>query len=352
MRRVKSLSIASAAAATPESLLAEAEDYERRHPHDVPGMQERYLLVSGADPSLANPVVRKALDRVGELEGRLKDAYRVLRDGDPDALEGMTDVRIKGMVTVVARDLASRDPAVRERAAKTLGLLSHAEGIHALKKALDKEEEGACVEASLQALVLIGGKKGADAIGDFVGHERHSGAALGAMIRMTARNPVDRRIAAKEMSRWMSARDEGLWERMMTALRGLGVDGLHGLAACCDRNTTPARLVAVIKELSRTKEPAVARVLARYFRPGGAPGDEAIRAAALDAVRTMAKKENLGEAVIPHLFVGLRHRETRYQTTLLLQELTGKDFTVKNWGSWSAWWKSTHPGWTEDGEGK
>ena len=314
----------------------------------MPGVQEMYLRVSAAKPDLSDASVRAALDRVGELELRLKDAYRVLRDDDPDALEGVADVRIKGMATVVARDLGSRDAALRVRAARTLGLLSHVEGIYGLKKALDREADDGCADAEAEALVNIGGKKGAAALAEFAGHGTQSARALEALVRMAARNPVERRIAARAMSAWMGAKDEASFDRMLGVLRGLGYDGLVGLAACCDRNTTAARLLLVVKELGRSKEPAVARVLARYFRHGTGPLDAGIREAAMDAVRTMAKKENLGDAVIPHLFVGLRDRQTRLFTTELLRELTGQDFTVKNWGGWIAWWRSTHPGWKEE----
>jgi len=68
----------------------------------------------------------------------------------------------------------------------------------------------------------------------------------------------------------------------------------------------------------------------------------------MNAVRKMAKPENLGEKVIPHLFVGVRNKYTRHYTTELLNELTGQPFTVKQSSHWANWWKKTHPGWKED----
>jgi hypothetical protein len=154
------------------------------------------------------------------------------------------------------------------------------------------------------------------------------------------------------MGRFIGAKDPALFERMLATMKGLGYDGLIGLASALDNNSTYDRLLKVIDVLSAAKEPSVARVLARYFQAGRGPRDAEVREAAMGAVRKMAATENCGQAVVPHLFVGLRNTATRGYTTILLQELTGKAFTVKEWGYWSDWWRSKHPDWSEKDAGK
>jgi HEAT repeat protein len=335
-----------------ESLMAAAEEYERKHRFDLPGIQARYLKVVAADPDLSSPLARKAAENAGELESRLKDAYRLLRNEDPDSLKGMTNVRIKGMVIAVARDLPDPDPAVRERAARTIGLLANLEGVYYLANALKKETEAAPADAMVEALVRIGGLKSADALADLKDDARHAERALAALIRLSKRNPVDRRIAATRMARFVGARDDELFDRMFKTLQGMGPEGVVGLAAALDHGTTYPRLIKVIGALADTKEPGVARVLSRYFQQGRGGGDDQVRDAAMKAVKKLAKPENAGEAVIPRLFYAVRNVATRVFTTQVLQEITGRGYTVKEWGSWSNWWLESHPGWKDDGKAR
>jgi hypothetical protein len=326
-----------------EALFAAAESYEKRHPFDVPGAHARWLKVVAACDDPSNEIARKAAVRAADLETRLKDAYKLLRDDDPEALQGIDNVRIKGMAIAVARDLLSRDPAVREKAGKTLGALGHGEAIYYLKRALPKEEVDGPADAMVQALERIGGPKGCEALADLNDDSRHAGRAFDALLRISGRNSVDRRTAARQMGRYIGARDDEQFDRMMKAFKGMGDVGLVGLAASLGNNTTYARLLKVIDLLSNSKEPSVAALFVRYFQEGRGPRDAEVRAAAMNAVRKMAKPENCGEDVIPHLFGGLRVVASRAYTTALLQELTGKDFSVDKWGYWSDWWKSTHP---------
>ena len=332
---------------TLDTLFAAAEAYEKEHRFDTPGIHGRWLRVVATYPDSADPRVRTAAEKAGAAEAKLKDAYRLLRNEDPDALKGASSVKLRGFVIVVSRDLVSPDTALRTRAARTLGLIGHPEGAYELKKALEKETEDEPADVMADAMFRIGGRKGADALADFKAHPKHAGRALDALITLARRNSVDRRIAAKEMARFMGARDESLFEKMLATQKSLGQDGIHGLAACTEHNTTASRLVAVCQAMGDSKEPAVARVLAKYFQPGRGPQDAAIREAAMSAVREMFKKENCGDAVIPHLFVGLRNGATRGYTTMLLQELTGQKFEVKAWNQWSAWWRRGHPEWKE-----
>ena len=338
---------AAPAIPTLDTLFAAAEAYEKEHRFDTPGIHGRWLRVVATYPDSTDPRVRTAAEKAGAAEAKLKDAYRLLRNEDPDALKGATSVKLRGFVIVVSRDLVSPDAALRTRAARTLGLIGHPEGAYELKKALEKEAEDEPADAMADAMFRIGGGKGADALADFKAHPKHAGRSLDALIALARRNTVDRRIAAKQMARFMGTRDEALFEKMLATQKSLGPDGIHGLAACTEHNTTAARLVAVCQALGDSKEPAVARVLAKYFQPGRGPQDAAIRDAAMNAVRTMAEKGNCGDSVIPHLFVGLRNGATRAYTTQLLQELTGQQFDQKHWAQWSSWWRQRHPEWKE-----
>jgi len=332
-----------------EALVAAAEEYEKKHRYDVPGIHARWLRVMTTHPDLANPLVRKAAERAGDLEGKLKDAYRLLRNDDPDALKGATNVRLKDLVFNVGRDLSSPDPALRTRAARTLGLLAHPDGCYEMKKVLEKEADPEVVNAIADALQRIGGARGAETLADFAPHKAHAGRTLEAIIALANRNPVDRRIAAKQMARFAGTRSEEHFDRMLSTLKTLGIDGVHGMAACTENNTTVPRLLAVIEALSNTKEAAVARVLSKYFQQGKTGSDQHIREAAMAAVKKLAKAENCGEAVVPHLLPGVRNGFTRVYTTQVLQEITGQPFDVKHWAQWSSWYRARHPEWKEDG---
>ncbi len=200
----------------------------------------------------------------------------------------------------------------------------------------------------VEALVRMGGLKAADALADLKGDDRHAARALDALIRLSKRNPVDRRIAAVQMARFVGAKEEELFAKMFATLQGLGRDGTVGLAACLDHGTTYPRLLKVIDALGATKEAGVARVLSRYFQQGRGQGDDQVREAAMKTVVKMGKPENVGENVVPQLFYAVKTAATRIYTTQVLQEITGRRFTVKEWGSWSNWWYESHPGWKED----
>ena len=106
-------------------------------------------------------------------------------------------------------------------------------------------------------------------------------------------------------------------------------------------------VMEVIEALSNTKEAAVARVLSKYFQQGKTGSDQHIRESAMAAVKKLAKTENCGEAVVPHLLPGVRNGFTRFYTTQVLQEITGQKFDVKHWAQWSSWYRSRHPEWKE-----
>jgi hypothetical protein len=339
---------ATPAGPTPEGLAAEAEAYEKSHPFDLPGIQVRWMRVLEAAEGPGSAAVQRAAERVGDLETRLKDAYRVLRDEDPDSLEGIETERMKRMAFSLGRDLLSPDASLRERAARLLGILGRVEAVPDLRRGLDREKEEAPGREMVEALVRIGGAKAAAALGELREKPFLTHAGLDGLVRLSKRNPVDRRLAARQIARYAPVKDPAVFDRVMQTLRGIGgYDTAIGLAAALDDPLPLDRILAVVDALTETKEPAVAKVLARYLRHARLPAEQQIRSRAEQSIRRLAKPDMAGEEAIPYLFEGLRHPETRVGTTVLLQELTGQAFTVKTWGKWKEWWLSRHPGWKE-----
>jgi hypothetical protein len=213
--------------ATIEFRFAQAEAYERAHRHDVPGMHERWAEILALFPDPSHELFRRAAERAGALESRLKDAYRILRDEDPDALEGVGSARVKSMVVLVSKDLRSPDAALRSRAARLLGVLGRPEGVDGLARAMEREKDGETGATMAEAVERIGGAAAADALAEFRDDPRYG--ALEGLLRIAARSPVDRRIAVTRLAVFGRVRDEAIFDRAVRALEGMEYDGTIGL---------------------------------------------------------------------------------------------------------------------------
>ena len=277
----------------------------------------------------------------------MKDAYRKMRNEDPDSLKGGAQDDPK-VVLGLTRDLASPEPAVRERAAKMLGTLGSADGAYALGDRMKREKEAAPMLAMGEALAAIGGRKSIAALHAF----RDDELAIRAyewILKIEARNPVDRRLAIEEVGEFVLAKDALVAAKAVEHLVSLGAEGGRGLLKGLKSPSTEIRLKC-IPALGQTKDPKAAAHLSSFLLIGDVPGTVQCRGAATDAIKALHKSE--GEKVVPHLFAGLRNAGTKMYTGALLRELTGQMFSASRPGDWQRWWKQTHPDWKEDKEEK
>ena len=326
-----------------EDAYKEADTFARKHRADLPGIAERFQAIMSAYPDkTAHPLWLEAAKRASEASRALKDFYRVSRNDDPDSLKNVDTVEVKAMALALGREVASRDPEVRRRAASLLALLGSAEGVYPMVEAARKEKDAATLSALLDAVVQIGGRKAAENLGklrdDALGMK-----AVDCLGRMCGKNKVDLRLAVKELGRCALAKDEGVARAAVDLLVGLGSDGAIGLVDALDSESTEVRL-KIIPALGATKSPRVARPLARFLRKGDNPPMERCRDAAKEVIR------GLGEEAVPYLFAGLRDPATSMHTGALLREMTGQSFLSSRPGDWTNWWKQTHPDWKEEKE--
>jgi hypothetical protein len=328
---------------TIEQAFAVAEAYAKKYRADISGVMQRYLDVTARFPDqTANPLFQKAAQRAGAASSKLRETYRKLRDDDPGSLKNVDDDDVKRTVLALTRDLGSLDALVREKAAAMLGVIGSGEAAYPLVDKMKKEKEAAVVKAMADALVAIGGRRAILQLHALKDDEL-SGTALDCLQRLTAANPVDRRLAIEEVGAFALAKDEPVAGKAVDFLVSTGKEGAYGLVKALDTKSTEIRL-KIIPALGATGNPKVARPLARFLLLGDNPNTVKCRNAAHDAIKP------LGEAAVPYLFAGLRDPSTKAHTAVLLREITGKMFSMSRPGDWVSWWKESHPDWKEEKE--
>jgi len=329
-----------------EQEYAAADAWAKKHRADLSGIMERFqgLLAKFPDQT-ANPLYAKAVQRANEGSTKLKDVYRKLRDEDPDSLKGGAPDESKAAVIGLTRELANPDPATRERAAKLLGVLGSGEGAYTIGDRMKREKEAAPLKAMGEALVAIGGRKSIAALHAFKDDDL-APRAFDWLQGISARNPVDRRLAIEEMGEFALSKDEAVAKKTVDFLVSLGAEGNHGLLKALKTTDTDIRL-KIIPALGATKDPKMAAPLSSFLLLGDVPGTVQCRNAA-DAAITALDKDCGDMRVVPYLFAGLRNAGTKAYTSVLLRKITGQLFSMSRPGDWQAWWKKSHPDWKEE----
>ena len=328
-------------AQTLEQAYAEADAYARKHRADLPGIMQKFQEVMARFPDrTADALFLKAAQRAGEASSKLKDVYRKMRDDDPGSLKNVDSDEVKATILALTRELAGRDTAVRERAAKLLGMLGSGEGAYALGTGFRKEKEAAPAAAIVEALVAIGGRKVVLQI-HAMRDEEESPKGLEMLQQLTGKNGVDRRIAIEEIGNYALAKDDAVAAKAVDFLVSVGKEGAFGLVKALDTRSTEIRL-KIIPALAATKNVKVVRPLARFLIGGDNPNTRACKEAAYAAILTF------GEEGVPYLFAGLRDGGTKMWTAELLRKITGQPYTANRPGDWTEWWKRTHPDWKEE----
>jgi hypothetical protein len=333
------------AARTFDEEYAEAEAWAKKHRADLSGIMERFqALLANFPDQTAHPLYAKAVEKAGAGSSKLKDAYRKMRNDDPDSLKGGAPDNTKLVLIGLTRDLGNNDAGVRERAAKLLGTLGSGEAAFSIADRMKREKEAAPLHAMGAALVAIGGRKTVEQLHKFRDDEL-APRAFEWLVAISGRNPVDRRLAVEEMGEFALAKDEAVAGKAVDHLVSLGNEGAHGLLKAIKTPSTEIRL-KIIPALAATKNPRVATQLTSFLLLGDVDGTVRCREAAKKAIM------DIGEPAVPYLFAGLRNAGTKMHTGDLLRKLTGQMFSSSRPGDWQRWWKSTHPDWKEEPEEK
>lgn len=324
---------------TIDQVFKEAEEYERRHRADTAGILERYQDVMSRFPDAANPTFLKAAQAAAKAQTSLKDAYRLLRDEDPDSLKDVDSAEIRRTLFVLGQDLGSADAAVRERAARLMGLVGSGEGVYPLVKTLTNETDENCRRAMADAIVAIGGGKAADQCGNLRKNDRTAALGFELLSRLSQKNPVDARMAVKEMGAFALLKDEELALRAVDTMVAMGKEGAYGLVEALGTRNVEVR-VRIIGALGATGNPKVATPLSKFMLGGDNPNTIRCREEAMKAVKS------LGEPCVPYLWAGLRDGTTKAYTALALRDITGQMLGSKM-GPWQTWWNRKYPDWKE-----
>jgi len=316
----------------PRTPLDDARDYEKRRPLDRPGILEAWLAALEAIEDPGSPEYAEALGRVAEISAGLKEAYRRLRNEDPDSIDAK---RAPGREAAIAAklevNLSHEDPAVRAQTADQLAALGHTPAATRILAALRKEKVTSVRARMFLALVRLGGRRTCETLTKFV-RERRPELPLGAVRSLGAlgrKGRVQARYAARSLGDYASrSKSAEVAGAALTALIGLGPDGVPGLVAALGTPHRELRLRA-IGALGAAKDPRGAPGLCGLLP---VKGDQEEREAAVRALVT------IGRPAVPALIDALGRRKTRRYAAVTLYEITGEPHG-EDPKAWEEWWR-------------
>jgi hypothetical protein len=331
------------APATLDQAVAAAAAWERDHRPLAAGAFQRWIEILAKHPErwIQEPWMRAAA-AAGKARIALEDVYRRERDEDPDLLAAPEPPEVVRLLLLLGREIGGQDSSLRERAARVLAHLGAGDAVPILGKAARAEKEPQARLAMIEALADVGGMKGARELGALRNEAGREGEALDGLLRMAARNPVDRRYAVKGIGACALVKDEATAARAVAFLIAAGPDAARGLEEAL-ATPSPDVKVKVMEALAATKDPRTARALSNFLLTvAETPGAVLCRDAARAAVKA------LGEPAVPFLFPALRSPRTRICTGELLREITGAPIGSGMVEDWISWWKRKHPDWREE----
>ncbi|MEN8148737.1 MAG: hypothetical protein ABFS86_02870 [Planctomycetota bacterium] len=312
-----------------EKNLEAAKEYEKDHPWDHPGIRDLYLdIVAHALPGTAE--YSFAIKKVSHYNGMLKDAYRLLRNEDPDTLK-LAGSEERKLVHSLAKDLKSREADVRLRAAEYLGLLGSGDGARHLVKALKREKEETVVDMMFGALSKIGGSKTTKELGSIrkwkkEEMERRAIEILGEMID---RSDVEGRYASITLGLFVYSTNKKIARDALDQLKALGPKGTLGLINAVTVQDFQLKK-DVIRALGDTGDGRAGAGLGPLLM-GGVKGKLAeIRNAAFDACK------KIGKPVVPYLAPYVEGNRP-FHARRVIYEITGRSFKSK--GAVLQWWE-------------
>jgi hypothetical protein len=321
---------------TPAELFKKAEDFERAHPWDIGGALVRYREYMARHPDPDSPLFKKALERCSLLNGRLKDAYRELRQEDPDSLDArrMLSSSEKILLLRLTRDLKSKNDELRRRAALDIGLLGAANGTFHLAKVLRTEKSDTVITALCEAIVKIGGMKATEVLEKTFLRSRKVEQLLMAielLEKIGTKDPVQGRYAGIALGRFIHSAVAAAGEAAFDAVKGLGTNGgVDGLCSALTVSKVPVRRrLMIIEALGDLGDPRAARTLGRFLIQ---KGDRQLKETTIRILKKM------GIETVPHLIPYLKASSTRLWTGYALRQITGMQYASTP-RLWSDWWK-------------
>jgi len=312
-----------------EEHLKYAAEWERVHPFDLAGIRDLYLnILENTSPGTAEYVY--ALKKISEVSSRLKQAYRLLRDEDPDTLK-LSGAEERRMVHTLSKDLKSREADVRLRAAEYLGLLRSGEAARHLVGALKKEKDPRVQDMILSSLSDIGGVKVTEQLGSLrsVRKKDLQMDALTVLEGIAGRSTAEGKYASKALGRYVSVRDDEVAGAALGALESIGAIGVYGLVGSAQVKNHEIRL-RVIRALGATGDGRAAGGLGPFLVFGVKKRYHQYKVAAKEAL------VKLGMPAVPYLARFMDNPSLRQHTTDVLRKITGRGF--QSAAGVKAWW--------------
>ncbi|MHC4472957.1 MAG: HEAT repeat domain-containing protein [Planctomycetota bacterium] len=307
-----------------------AEDYARAHPYDLAGIRDLYLdILAHTQPGSAAYV--SALKRISDVNSRMKDFYRRLRDEDPDELD-LTGGEERQMVHELSKDLKEKEADVRLRAAEYLGLLGSGDGARHLTAALKKEKDDRVKEMIFASLARLGGSKTTKELAK-LRRERKEWIQVGAISvleKMVRRSPVEGRHAALSLGEFVFSRFDTVANQALGLLEGLGKGGTLGLMNAAGIKDHQKKL-RIIRALGNTGEGRAAAVLGAFLIGAAKGRYREYRTAAEEALK------KIGKSTVPHLARFVDHNRNGPYARYVLRQITGVFF--KTGDAARRWWE-------------
>jgi ElaB/YqjD/DUF883 family membrane-anchored ribosome-binding protein len=314
------------------------QHYERTHPYDIEGVVDLYeqFLAEFPDPGL--PQFEQATERLAQLNDDLKSFFKEKIGDDPDAVAQADSKNIAQAVAKLTKAMRSKVPAEQVRAAKMLGNLRSGSGSFPLVKALmDKNPEvrAACFEG----LVAIGGARMAHNLTkSYQGKrsEKLTRPPLDILIKVAAKSRNDARVVSPFMGRFVLCNWGPTAEAAFHALVALGPDGGAGLMEALETKQ-PKKRLAIIEGLADARCYESAPRLCKMLLKGDGRETVMYRNASMAALKKM------GKCAVPHMIGSMQGTKYGPYTRLVIYEITGQRFSMKQAKKLRQWCKDNVP---------
>jgi len=288
-------------------------------------------LAQHSDPSL--PEYATALERRQELDRKLKDVYRTLRDDDPAELADKDDATTRRLVKQLLEDLApGNDEAVRMRAADYLGSLGSSAAVKPLIVILREEKAGNVADSCAEALAAIGGRTTCNRLVRIRADEFMQGYVVEILGTIVRRGGPEGRIAGENLAEYVLKRDESLQAGAVESLHEAGKSGALGLAMLV-HTAPPATREDLIKHVGKQGEPRTAEFLGHFMKAGTGGVEKKHARAARIAI------ESFGKPCVKYLIPVLDDENASVWTGEILRRLTGAKLKSDKRKKWERWYR-------------
>ena len=325
------------AAARAKARLDEVRAFEKAHPGDLPQIQKLYSAFLAEFPDPALPEYTDAATRLGAVNDRIKSVFQTATKRDYDSLAGSDTKDETKVLNRLTQDLASKDSAVRCRAARLLTATRSRSATFFLARGIpDKDEEfaGLC----RHGLVAIGGTHAGENLVKLYRNASPEKQALAIDVfgEIVKKGPFEAVNQSRAIGRFTLSNEGPVALDAFKLLTSMGPYGGPGLVVALDSRVMEKKGYAMDK-IAEVKYLKGAGILAlRYLVEGKDGGTAALRGHAMGTI------EKMGVPAVPYLIDALHGPTGRY-TGLVLTKITGVEIEAEEMKKAREWWENHKP---------